>query len=77
MSRYTFKIIDSVKDTMYNVAIAEQKILETCIKYKPNFKFGGYNECLKNFVDIHQYIHPSRAGCPESEAMADNDICSN
>jgi hypothetical protein len=77
MSHYEFKIIDYVKDTMYTVAVAEQKILETCIKYKPNFKFGGYSECLKNFVDIHQYIHPSRAGCPESGAMADNDPCSN
>jgi len=77
MSHYTFKIVDYIKDTMYNVAIAEQKILESNIKYKPTKRFGGYSECLKNFVDIHQYICPCKAGCLETEAMADNDIYSN
>lgn len=56
MSHYTFEIIDVVSDTMYNVALAEQKILKDNERYKPKKRFGGHTECLKNFVDIKQYL---------------------
>jgi hypothetical protein len=48
---------------MYNVSIAEQKILKEHPRYKPQKKFGGYTECLKQFVDIHQYV-PHKGGIP-------------
>jgi hypothetical protein len=76
MSRYTFEIIDFVSDTMYNVAIAEQQILKDNKHYNPKKRFGGHTECLKNFVDIHQYI-PHKDGIPVKEARADNDIRRN
>jgi len=41
---------------MYNTAIAEQKILESVEKYKPKKRFGGYSECIKNYVDIKKYV---------------------
>lgn len=59
MAHYTFEIIDVVSDTMYNVAIAEQKILQDNQKYKPKKRFGGYTGCLKNFVDIRKYLPES------------------
>jgi hypothetical protein len=58
MSKYKFEIIDTVQDTMYNVAVAEQQILKTHERYKPKKRFGGHSECLTKFVDIHQYIRP-------------------
>lgn len=66
MTHYTFKIVDNVNDTMYNVAIAEQEILKNNVSYKPKKRFGGYTECLKNFVDIQSYI-PNKAGSLEWE----------
>lgn len=56
MSYYTFKIVDTVSSTMYNVSIAEQLILKSAEKYKPKKRFGGYSECIKNYIDIHQYV---------------------
>jgi hypothetical protein len=76
MSHYTFEIIDTVSDTMYNVSIAEQKILKEHTHYKPQKRFGGYTECLKQFVDIHQYV-PHKDGILNKEARADNDIRRN
>ena len=66
IAHYKFKIVDIVNNTMYNVAIAEQEILKSNISYKPKKRFGGYTECLKNFVDIQSYI-PSKAGSLEWE----------
>lgn len=76
MSYYTFEVIDKVSNTMYDVAIAEQKILKDAIKYKPKKRFGGYTECIKNIVNIQDYV-PSRVGHPIQEDRADNDISSN
>lgn len=76
MSHYTFEIVDTVNDTMYNVSVAEQKILKEHTHYKPQKRFGGYTECLKHFVDIHQYV-PSKDGILTKEARADNDIRRN
>lgn len=61
ISHYTFEIVDTVSDNMYNIAIAEQKILSSFSKYKPNKRFGGYSECIKEFVNIHEYV-PSKVG---------------
>ena len=55
---YTFDIVDKVESTFYNVSVSEQKILAENNRYTPKHKFGGYTECLSNFVDIHSYIHP-------------------
>lgn len=63
MSHYTFEIVDTASDTMYNISIAEQKILKEHTHYKPQKRFGGYTECLVYFVDIHQYI-PHKDGIP-------------
>ncbi|MGA1048605.1 MAG: hypothetical protein ACO3UU_11380 [Minisyncoccia bacterium] len=60
---------------MYNIAIAEQDILGNAIKYKPKKHFGGYSECIKDFVNIHQYV-PKRVGYPIKEEVADYDIYS-
>jgi hypothetical protein len=76
ISYYTFDIIDKVTDNMYNVAIAEQEILKAYTKYKTKKRFGGYTECIKEFVDIHKYV-PNRVGNPIKEGRADNDISSN
>lgn len=75
MKNYAFEVIDIVSDTMYNVAVAEQTILKNAIKYKPNKHFGGYSECIKEFVNIHQYV-PQRVGNPIKEEVADYDIYS-
>jgi len=64
IKHYKFKIVDTVEDTMYNVAMAEQNILKNNMLYNPKKKFGGYSECLKYFVDIQKYI-PSKAGSLE------------
>lgn len=66
MSHYTFEIVDSVSDNMYNVALAEQKILQDVVRYKPKKRFGGYSECTKEFVNIHKYV-PNRVGNPIEE----------
>lgn len=66
----TFKIVDIVDDTMYNVDVAEQEILKSNIYYKPKKRFGGYTECLQNFVDIQRYI-PNKAGSLEQELQTD------
>ena len=76
MSHYNFEIVDSFTDTMYNVAIAEQKILMNSEKYKPKKRFGGYSECIKYKVDIRDYI-PNRDGISIEEELADDDIPSN
>jgi len=47
ISHYTFEIVDTVSNTMYNIAIAEQEILANAEKYKPKKRFGGYSECIK------------------------------
>jgi hypothetical protein len=41
---------------MYNVAIAEQRILNDNLRYKPNLRFGGWSECLVNSVNLRDYI---------------------
>jgi len=61
ISHYTFDIVDKVSNTMYNIAIAEQEILKVSTKYKPKKRFGGYTECIKEYVDIHKYV-PNKAG---------------
>ena len=61
MAHYTFEIVDTVSNTMYNVAVAEQEILSNHERYKPAKRFGGYSECLKEFVDIHLYV-PNTVG---------------
>jgi hypothetical protein len=61
ISHYTFEIVDTVSNTMYNIAIAEQEILANAEKYKPKKRFGGYSECIKNYVNIQQYV-PNKAG---------------
>jgi len=66
MSHYTFDIIDKVSDSMYNIAVAEQNILADAKKYKPKKRFGGYSECIKEFVNIHEYV-PNRVGNPLRE----------
>lgn len=66
MSHYTFEVVDTVSDSMYNIALAEQKILESFEKFKPKKRFGGYTECIKEFVDIHKYV-PNRVGNPYTE----------
>ena len=66
MSHYTFDIIDKISDSMYNIAIAEQEILADAEKYKPKKRFGGYSECIKEYVDIHKYV-PNMAGSPVKE----------
>lgn len=45
----------------YNIAIAEQEILKISTKYKPKKRFGGYSECIKEYVDIHKYV-PNKVG---------------
>lgn len=72
MRHYTFEIVAEVKDTMYNVSIAEQNILKDSQKYKPKKRFGGYTECIKNFVDIRTYV-PNKVGNLSMEGQADND----
>jgi len=62
--------------TVYNVSMAEQKILKEHTLYKPKKRFGGYTECLKQFVDIHQYV-PHKDGILTKEEKADNDIRRN
>ncbi len=57
MHHYKFIIVDKLKDTLYNVSVAEQKILSEVKKYKPNIRFGGYSECFKEFIDITKYLH--------------------
>ena len=76
MSHYSFEIVDTVSDSMYNVAIAEQEILKHSTKYKPKNRFGGYSECLTEYVDIHKYI-PNKVGNLIQEGKADDDIPSN
>jgi hypothetical protein len=76
MSHYTFDVIDKVSDNMYNIAIAEQEILKVSTKYKPKKRFGGYTECIKEYIDIRKYV-PNRGGIPIKEGRADNDISSN
>lgn len=76
MAQYKFKVIDTINDTMYNVAIAEQEILKNNDLYKPKKRFGGYTECLKSFIDIQSYI-PHKAGCLDTEALDRHDILSN
>lgn len=66
MSHYTFDIIDKISDSMYNIAVAEQKILAEAEKYKPKKRFGGYSECIKHYINIHQYV-PNKAGSPVKE----------
>jgi len=66
MSYYRFEIIDSICDTMYNIAIAEQEILAKATRYKPKKRFGGYSECIKEFINIHEYV-PNRVGNPLKE----------
>lgn len=61
MKHYTFKVVDTVSDTMYNVCLAEQEILSEAEQYIPIKRFGGYSECIKNYVDIREYI-PKVAG---------------
>lgn len=73
MSHYTFDVVDKVSDNMYNVAIAEQEILSSSEKYKPKKRFGGYSECIKNYIDIHQYV-PKKDGIFIQEALVDYDI---
>ncbi len=51
---------------MYNIAIAEQEILKVSTKYKPKKRFGGYTECIKEYVDIHKYV-PNKVGNPLRE----------
>jgi hypothetical protein len=46
---------------MYNIAIAEQEILKVSLKYKPRKRFGGYTECIKEYVDIRKYV-PNKVG---------------
>lgn len=76
LSTYKFNIVDKVSDTMYNIALAEQKILQEHKRYKPKKRFGGYTECLEKFVDIHQYI-PHKDGILNMEARTDNGIRRN
>jgi len=64
---YKFEIIDSMTDTMYNVALAEQEILKNCQKYKPKRRFGGWSECLMNKVDLREYLSPKGVGNPAKE----------
>jgi hypothetical protein len=73
ISHYEFDTIDTIYDTMYNVAIAEQEILAVAEKYKPKKRFGGYSECIKNYIDIHQYV-PKKDGIFIQEALVDYDI---
>lgn len=56
--QYNFELVDQLSDTLYNVSIAEQNILEDYknLKYTPQRKFGGFSECISEQVDIHQYI---------------------
>lgn len=61
MAHYNFEVISQVKDTMYNVSVAEQQILSETESYKPKYRFGGYSECIKNFVNIHMYV-PNKVG---------------
>jgi len=63
MSHYKFNIVDYGNDTMYNVAVAEQKILKSAEKYKPKKRFGGYSECIKKYIDIKKYV-PKKVGKP-------------
>jgi hypothetical protein len=68
IAHYTFEIVDTVTDTMYNVSIAEQKILKEHDRYKPTKRFGGYSECLKNYVDIKLYLpEKGRKPCMEEK----------
>lgn len=53
---YKFEIVDYVSGTMYNVAIAEQRILNDNLRYTPNRRFGGWSECLMNSVNLRDYI---------------------
>ena len=66
MSHYTFEIVDKVCDSMYNIALAEQEILQVSTKYKPKKRFGGYTECIKECIDIRKYV-PNRVGNPLKE----------
>lgn len=67
INHYKFEIIDKVCCDMYSAAVAEQKILEISDKFKPKKRFGGYTECIKDYVNIHLYV-PNRAGHPIKEA---------
>lgn len=73
ISHYEFDTIDTIYDTMYNVAIAEQEILAVAEKYTPKKRFGGYSECIKHYIDIHQYV-PKKDGIFIQEALVDYDI---
>lgn len=59
---YKFEIVDYITDTMYNVALAEQKILQTSKRYKPKRRFGGWSECLMDKVDLRKYLSPEEVG---------------
>jgi hypothetical protein len=76
IKNYTFEIVDTVSDIMYNIAVAEQNILADAKKYKPKKRFGGYSECIKEFVNIHRYV-PNRVGNPLREGWADYDTFSD
>lgn len=75
MSHYTFDVVDKVSDTMYNIAVAEQEILANATRYKPKKRFGGYSECIKEFINIHEYV-PNRVGNLIKEEIADYGLCS-
>ena len=64
---YDFEIIDYVKDSMYNVAMAEQNILRNSVRYKPQHRFGGYSECLTQSVNLRDWITPGGVGNPVEE----------
>jgi hypothetical protein len=66
ISHYTFDVVDKVSDTMYNIAVAEQEILAKATRYNPKKRFGGYSECIKEFINIHEYV-PNKAGSPLRE----------
>lgn len=66
---YKFDIVDSITDTMYNVALAEQKILKSCLRYKPKRRFGGWSECLMSKVNLREYLCPKGVGNPTKEDL--------
>jgi len=61
MGHYNFEIIDTVTDSMYTVAVAEQEILDNSTKYEPKKRFGGYSECITHYINIHKYV-PKEVG---------------
>lgn len=66
MANYSFEIVDYVGDIMYNVALAEQDILNNSTQYHPTKKFGGHSECIKEYVDIRKYL-PEKGRQPYME----------